>query len=250
MGGRAGLKAVLGGGQTTLHAGISRRGRFPALRELYSGALNRFVPNPDLEPEKLLTIEAGATMRMGHGGVLQSVAFHHFLDDAVVRITVDDGSGRFMRVNRDQLETTGLELMAAYGFGSIEVSATCTAQSIELTDTEARKTNRPENLPEAFGDLSVRFPVFLGLVGRGRVDYTGEQYAIDAITGEDTKLAAQAVMNASISRTWSIRAPWRAGAFSILEARLALDNVGDVALYDAWGLPEPERRFRLELQLR
>ncbi|MCA9728288.1 MAG: TonB-dependent receptor plug domain-containing protein, partial [Candidatus Eisenbacteria bacterium] len=50
-GGRLGLSAVLGNGRTVLHAGVSRRGRFPALRELYSGALNRFVPNPDLEPE-------------------------------------------------------------------------------------------------------------------------------------------------------------------------------------------------------
>ena len=39
--------------------GLSRRGRFPSLRELYSGALGRFEPNPDLRSETLLGAEAG-----------------------------------------------------------------------------------------------------------------------------------------------------------------------------------------------
>ena len=40
------------GSQAEAYAGASRRSRFPSLRELYSGALGKFVPNGDLLPEQ------------------------------------------------------------------------------------------------------------------------------------------------------------------------------------------------------
>jgi iron complex outermembrane receptor protein len=249
LGGRVGLSAAIGGGRTVLHAGVSRRGRFPALRELYSGALNRFVPNPDLKPEKLLTTEAGATLHAG-SGLLQAVVFHNVLEDAVVRITLDDGTNRFLRVNRDELRTTGLELVGSFGLGPADVSASATLQSAELKDPQANDARRPENLPDVFGDVSVTLPIVRGLVGTARVSYTGDQFVIDGITGADTELPARAVVDASVSRTWKAWMPWGAGAFTSVEARLGVDNAGDVALYDAWGLPEPGRRIRLELRLR
>jgi iron complex outermembrane receptor protein len=250
IGGRFGLSAVFGGKRlTVLHAAVSRRGRFPALRELYSGALNRFVPNPDLEPEKLLTMEAGVTTGFGDGEI-QVVGFHSLLEDAVVRITLDDGTRRFMRVNRDELNATGVELALSYRFGPVDVVANATIQSVDLTDTDADKTTRPEHLPEVFGDVGVRFPLVAGVVGRAEVWYTGEQYAIDAQTGKDTQLAGQEVFDLSVARRWPLRISWGAGFFSRLETRLAVENIGDVALYDAWGLPEPGRRVRLEVRLR
>jgi len=249
FGGRLGLTAFVADGRTVLHAGVSRRGRFPALRELYSGALGRFLPNPDLEPEKLLTTEAGATTRLGHGR-FQTVVFHNLLKDAVVRITLDDEERHFKRVNRNELKSTGLELMAGYGLGPVEFSANATVQSIDLTDTEANETHRPENLPEVFGDLGVRFPVVLGLIGNAEVAYTGDQFGIDASTGEDAELGAEAVFNASLSRSWPAHVSWGAGVFTRVEARLAIDNIGDVAVYDAWSLPEPGRRARFELRIR
>ena len=250
IGGRFGLSAVFGEKRrTVLHTGVSRRGRFPALRELYSGALNRFVPNPDLKPEKLLTVEAGVTTRLGEGEI-QVVGFHSLLEDAVVRITLDDGTHRFMRVNRNELTATGVELLLSYRFGPVDVAADATIQSVDLTDTDAHKTNRPEDLPEIFGDVSVRFPIVSKILGRIEARYTGEQYAIDARTGEDTQLADQVVFGLSITRQWPLRISWGAGSFSALEARLAVENIGDVALYDAWGLPEPGRRVLLELRIR
>src|SRR5687767_7560613 len=99
-----------------LHASASQRSRFPSLRELYSGALNRFMPNPDLEPETLLGFEAGFTVDRSIGRIpdatLQLNAFHHRLDDAVVRITLPPPDRRFQRINRDRLESTGAELLA------------------------------------------------------------------------------------------------------------------------------------------
>lgn len=247
IGARVGLSAVVRGGRTVLHAGVSRRGRFPALRELYSGALDRFAPNPDLAPEKLVTSEAGATTRLGTGE-LQVVGFHNVLEDAVVRITLEDG--RFMRVNRNQLVSSGIEVVASQRIGPVDVSASGTLMWAEITDTSSDESSRPEHLPDALGRIALAFPIVSGLRGNLDISYTGDQFAIDAVTGEDAELAAEAIVNASLSRTWPLRASWGGGTFTTLVTRVVVENAADVALFDAYGLPEPGRRLRLEIRLR
>ncbi len=90
-GARAGGTFALGDGSVVLNGGLSRRVRFPALRELYSGALGRFVVNPGLDPEVLGVAEMGATFQVGtlNG---QAVVFHQRLTDAIVRVAVGEGN--------------------------------------------------------------------------------------------------------------------------------------------------------------
>jgi outer membrane receptor protein involved in Fe transport len=179
---------------------------------------------------------------------VQIVLFHSRLDDAVARITMEDG--RFMRVNRDELRSTGIELAGSYALGPVALAADLTLQDVELTDTQASQTNRPENLPEVFGSLNAHFPLLAGVEGGIGVEHTGEQFSIDRETGGDSRLPAQAIVNASISRAWPMTMSWVAGLFSSLETRCAVENVGDAPLYDAAGLPEPGRRIRFEVRMR
>jgi iron complex outermembrane receptor protein len=243
-GGRLGATVGLAGGGTLLHGGISRRGRFPALRELYSGALNRFAPNPDLQPEHLLAVEAGVTTRIGVAEV-QAVGFRHQLNDAVVRITLPDR--RFMRVNRNRLTSTGAELLVSLVVGRAVFGGDLTLQSVDLTDTDAGVTHRPENLPEVFGSVhaSVTLPAAFHASAKAR--FTGSQYCIDPGTGQDARLAPGTVVNAEVGRTW-----WNArdaGWLSRFDTRIAVDNVGNVTLYDQCGLPRAGRLVRLQFRV-
>ena len=245
-GGRVGLSALTDAGRTVVHAGVSHRGRFPSLRELYSGALNRFVPNPDLDPEKMTALETGVTTRRG-GAELQVVGFHHRVDDAVVRISLP--GRKFQRVNRNKLRSTGAEFLGWYRKGAVEVSGDLTVQDVKLTDTAANVTNRPENLPETFGSAQVRFPLAGGVRAGVGAAYTGKQFAIDLATGEDTQLDGELVFDAQVSRAWSMPVSLGGGAFTRLEARVAVENLADRAHYDQFGLPEPGRRIRFEARL-
>jgi iron complex outermembrane receptor protein len=243
-GGRLGVTAAINGGRSLLHAGVSRRGRFASLRELYSGALNRFQPNPNLKPEKLIALEAGVTMRLGEGEV-QLVGFHHNLEDAVVRITLPDR--RFLRVNRNELNSSGVELLLTQSIKSLRLTGDVTFQSVDLT-TEPGVTNRPENLPEIFGKVNARFPIVLGFEGAAGVDYMGDQFCIDPGTGEDTELDAGAHLNLELARTFNFR-PRTASWFTRVEGRVSADNVADVARYDQCGLPQPGRLLRFQIRL-
>jgi iron complex outermembrane receptor protein len=246
-GARAGLSATFNGGNTMIHAGVSRRARFPALRELYSGALNRFAPNPDLEPENLVAMEAGVTSKLGNGEI-QAVGFHHQLKDAVVRITLPAPDRRFFRVNQNELESTGGELMVTQSVGAVHLVADLTVQSVELRNTSTSQTNRPENLPEIFGSLTTRFPLVLGVTGMAEVNHIGDQFCLVPGTSEEAELDAGTQFNAEVARAFSLR-PRNASWFSRIEARIAADNIADHARFDQCGLPQPGRLFRFQLRL-
>jgi iron complex outermembrane receptor protein len=231
-------------GDMLVHASVSRRGRFPALRELYSGALNRFAPNPNLRPENLVAIEGGFTTRVG-AGEFQAVAFRHQLNDAVVRITLPDR--RFLRVNRNQLRSTGVELIGSVPLGRVVLGGDATLQSVALTDPEAGVTNEPENLPEVAGGLRAAFSLPLDVRGSAEARYTGRQFCIDPGTGLDTELDGGTVLNGELARTWWVD---RSGAwFRRIETRVAVDNAGAHALYDQCGLPQAGRLFRFQVRV-
>jgi iron complex outermembrane receptor protein len=241
-----------------LHASASRRARFPALRELYSGALDLFDPNPTLRPERLLGFEAGATVT-GEGAeraglTLQGVAFHHRLDDAVVRVTLPNRL--FRRVNRDQLRSTGVELLAGWAPGALggaSLTGDLVAQRVRVRDVtlpgDQPNAGRAEHQPELRGSLDVGVPLPLGLRGGALARYTGRQYCQHPDLGRQVALGAQTVGDAAVSRGWSLGG---AGGrlLRALRATVAVDNVSDATVYDQCGLPQLGARCGSGVELR
>ena len=238
--------SVRAGSAARLHASVSRRARFPALRELYSGALDRFQPNPGLRPEQLTGAEAGITLgASGAGGVaVQAVGFHHQLRDAVVRTTVP-GTRRFIRVNRDEIRSTGLELFwqwqsAADPLHAVALTGDLLAQRVRVHDDSAGAERRPEHQPEVRGTLELAAPLIAAVRGSVGARYTGPQYCVHPDVGGEVRLGAQTTSNLALDRSWPVR---RWG--SAIRAVFALDNVADAAVFDQCGLPQPGRTMRL-----
>lgn len=239
-----------------LHASASERSRFPALRELYSGALNRFRPNPDLKPETLLGIEGGFTINRAIASLAQStfqvVGFRHRLDDAVIRITLTSPT-RFMRINRDRIETSGAELLGGFVFGdnpdkSVSLNGDATIQSIKIFDKTANDLQRhAENNPEQRGrvELGIPLPAQTRLFATTR--YTGKQFCLNADTGREQEIKSQAVADLAVQRNFSIA---RSGPVRWLRALVSFDNVGNSTVYDQCGLPQPGRTLRLTMSVR
>ena len=252
---RAGITHDLGP-SWRLHASASERSRFPSLRELYSGALNRFTPNPDLKPETLLGMEAGVTMERNLGPIphvsLGVTAFDHRLDDAVVRITLTNPT-RFKRVNRDRIESRGLEMLAGAFFGedrerSISISADATLQSISIFDQTASDAERhAENNPETRGRLELGLPLPWQIRGIAAARHTGIQYCLNGETGNEMSLKSATTTDLAVERNFVVRG---GGPFSWLRAVFALDNVGNSLVYDQCGLPQPGRTLRLMMTIR
>jgi iron complex outermembrane recepter protein len=234
-------------GTVQLHASVSRRSRFPALRELYSGALDRFQPNPNLRPETLLGAEAGATTQRG-AARFQGVLFHHRLRDAVVRTTLPDR--RFLRVNRDQIRSTGAELLASWARGALELEADATLQRVQVYDqTAGDAERRAEHQPAVRLGSDLRVPLPLDLRAISAVRYTGRQYCLHPDLGRQVALAGRARADAGLERSWSL-ARGAGALLRMLRASAWVENAADSPVYDQCGLPQPGRTVRFALELR
>ncbi len=243
-GARAGVTTALGDRGVLAHGGLSRRVRFPSLRELYSGALGRFVVNPDLDPEVLVAAELGVTARIG-GLETQAVGFHQRLSDAIVRSSL--GDGRFQRVNRDRTLSTGLELLANYAWKRLWVAGDLTLQNVELSDpTAPAEQRRSEHQPWVAGNLAVRASTILGIQAGVRLSHVGRHYCVHPDLGTDVELQSSTWVDFEVSRVFR---PGGAPGARRAEAILALDNSTDGSAFDQCGLPQPGRILRLQLRL-
>jgi len=78
-------------GRLALRAAAYRGFRAPTLRELYHSAWIRsgvrLVNNPDLAPERLVGVEAGADLRLGESARLRLTVFRNTVEDLVQNIT-------------------------------------------------------------------------------------------------------------------------------------------------------------------
>jgi len=255
---RGGLTRTMGDAWS-VHASVTQRSRFPALRELYSGALNRFQPNPELRPESLRGYETGITIGRSTGdgsGTLRVNAFNHTLTDAVVRTTVPNPSPPpatlFKRVNRDRIESRGVEAIAGLTFGSdpmrsVTVNGDALVQSIRILDQTANDAERhAENNPELRASIELGLPLPLQLRGVAATRYTGTQYCLNSDTGDEMTLGGSTVTSVAVERRMTVGG----GIFRSLRALLALDNLGDATVYDQCGLPQPGRTLRLMFSFR
>lgn len=239
-----------------LHANASQRSRFPALRELYSGALNRFRPNPELKPETLLGFEGGVTLNNIVPSIAQStvqlIGFRHQLDDAVVRMTLSNPT-RFQRVNRDRVESRGAELLGGFVFGAdaeraVSLSGDATIQRIRIFDVTANDAQRRvENNPERRGRVEVGVPLPSQVRAFATARATGTQYCLNADTGNEDELPARTATDLAAQRNFRVA---NSGPFRFVRALVSLDNVGNTAVFDQCGLPQPGRTLRLTMTLR
>ncbi len=229
------------------HGGLSRRARFPSLRELYSGALGRFEPNPDLAPETLVGVEGGFTLQRTGDIEFQVVGFYQRLNNGIVRtsVTGDDGVRRFRRINRDQVRSTGIELLAIGTLGVATVSSDLTLQDVKGMEADGSEVEL-EYEPAITGKLGVETPLGAGFRASGSFRFVGGQSCENPEVGGLQPLGANASADFSLRKIFRLR---RAGQLSRIDASASLRNATDATVYDQCGLPQPGRTLRFQFRL-
>ena len=243
---RVGMSALLRDG-LLLHGGLSRRARFPSLRELYSGALGRFEPNPDLGPETLIGAEGGFTLQ-GTGDLeLQVVGFHQQLSDGIVRtsVTGEDGVRRFRRLNQHQVRSTGIELLAVGTLGAATVSSDLTLQHVKGMDADGSEVQL-EYEPAITGKLAVETPLGAGFRASGNFRFISGQSCENPEVGGLQPLGASGSADFSVRRIFQLRSR---GRLSRVDASASLRNASDATVYDQCGLPQPGRTLQFQFRL-
>jgi iron complex outermembrane receptor protein len=243
-GGRLGLTTLVAQDRVLLHGALSRRTRFPALRELYSGALGRFLPNPELKPEVLTGGEAGMTLT-GLGVDLQGVFFHQRITNGIIRSSVTTPEGRkFQRVNEDEIRSTGLELLASGALGPLALSGDVTFQKVRGINEDGDEQHL-EYEPAVAGKLSASLPLIQEFQASATARFLSSQYCENSEMGGLESFDGSGHLDLGLQRTFQVGG----GAFSSLETALRLDNATDGLVMDQCGLPLPGRTLRLQLRI-
>jgi len=243
-GARLGVTKTLLGPGIQLNAAMTRRARFPALRELYSGSLQRFVPNPDLRPERLVSSEVSALWQRGAGEV-QATLFRQHLDDAVVRVTRPDRT--FIRVNAHAQRTQGLELFGAWRGADRTFLADLTVQDPQLIDQMRGAHRAPEYVPHLRGSVTAIVPLAVRTRLTTAATTIGAQSCLNPDRGTRETIAAATRFDALVDRDIALGAR---GLWSALRLSVGVDNLLDRLTYDQCGLPQVGRTLRVGLQLR
>ena len=245
LGGRIGVSSLAGEG-LLLHGGMSRRSRFPSLRELYSGALGRFEPNPELTSETLLGIEGGFTLEVGSAEV-QLVGFHQRLDNGIIRTRVPDGNGstRFKRINQDQVRSTGGEVLTITRLGPSRLSADLTVQSVRGYDADGSEVEL-EYEPSVTGKVGWEIPVGTAFRISGGLNFVGRQSCENPEVGGLQPLASSTLVDVALRRLFTFSG---AGSLRRIDASATVSNLGDVIAFDQCGLPQAGRTLQLQLQV-
>lgn len=242
---RIGASSLLADG-LLLHGGVSRRARFPSLRELYSGALGRFEPNPLLRAEALLGSEVGFTST-SRQGELQIVGFHHRLHDGIVRTSVvgTDGMTRFSRANQDEVRSTGLELLWVGAFGSMTATGDLTLQDVKGFDGAGAEVEL-EYEPAVVGKVGLDVPLPMQVRGTGDVRFVGSQSCENPEVGGLQPLGSSRSVDLGLRRGFRFG---NGGALTRLDASASLRNAMDAVVFDQCGLPQPGRFFQIQFRI-
>lgn len=136
---------------SSLLAGVSRKTRFPTIKDRFSFRLGSAVPNPALGPETAMHYEIGVQQRYRTWG-LRAAVFQADLDDAIENVTVDaslctaPNPTCFQQRNIGEQRNRGVELSLDWQPArSLRVDAQA---SIIDRDNRSSPNIRPTDTPE------------------------------------------------------------------------------------------------------
>ena len=229
------------------HVAASRRPRFVSMRELFSGALDRFEVNPDLGPEVQQLYELGWSKRTRRWELMTNL-FWAQVDGSIEQERLENGRRR--RVNLDDdVRSVGVEagvVLRPWRGVTIDWQYTEMRTRREVDgDFDGRLADRPDRLTT----LAVQFVHPSGALLRSELVGVGPRFSLDDSKDDPddpfTELDPSLRLN--------VRLAWR--HYGSGEGRLAwlrggevfvrVDNVLDAATESQVGLPESGRTLRL-----
>ncbi len=230
-----------------LRGNVSRSFRNPAFEDLYLPDRGFVSGNPDLEPERADHFDVGIEMQIARFVFLRNVevrssVFRSEIEDSIVWLRVSPYKVR--PENSDDARVEGVEVGLAFDAGRfVRVFANHTELHAEVRPQGVRLPGRAER------ETSVRIEMGNGEGWKvtGEYQRTG---SIPVSTGGAFVLPTREVWNASCAFDLAIAMRH----FDVdpglqhIWFGAAVDNIGDVAVRDSLGFPQPGRTLRVGVE--
>ena len=212
-----------------------RKTRFPTLRESFSGALGRFVPNPDLKPESASTIEASLDYIYSQGSVDVNL-FYTILNEGIVRISLP--KKQFKRINKDVIRTMGVEFISSLKISNgLKSTLNFTYLNSFAKSAAGTYTDTLEYKPVLVAGLNIDYNVIDKLVAVIEFNLVGMEFGLQEGNEYFRRLPGYGLFNSRLSYSFNIFND------AELETYIRVNNIFDVLYYAQWSLPEAGRQF-------
>lgn len=227
-----------------LRVSAGRKGRFPTMRELYGGALGKFVPNPDLSPVTAWIGEIGVE-RLGTRLSGSATAFLNRVTGTIDQRTFQTGpnAGKEQRINLGGSRVYGVETTARWRISSALLfdGHLTWMHPRGISDGDAQPLEeKPEWL--GTGSLTYDLPGGFSLMAQGQ--YTAGTQARNE-NNNYVELPTSLILDARVGYSIGRWVP------EVTKGELfaRVDNILDEARYYQLGLPGAGRLFRAGLSL-
>lgn len=212
-----------------------RKTRFPTLRETFSGALGRFVPNPSLKAESVTSGELSLAYT-NNSFTADAALFLSIMKDGIVRISLP--KKQFQRVNKDEIRTYGLELMSKYNYGNISSSFNLTLLSARGKNPNGEFQDTLEYRPEINCRFGIDYSISKSINTLLELEYIGSEYGLKEGASGYQNLPDYLITNLRFAYNFEIGS-------SNLETYIRINNLFDRLYYTQFGLPEAGRQIFL-----
>ncbi len=229
-----------------LRFAAAKKVRLPTMRELFGGAIGRFVLNPDLAPETSWLFEAAAEISFP-SGFIHVIPFWVETDDTLDQQRVEIAGETFsQRVNLSGSRTYGIESQAKFDVSErMQVSANATWSRTKLKpDLVANSAHRLylSDRPNLLARVDARYQVGSETTFGLSVVHRGEAKSEDA-SGDFLDLSPATKIDLSLLHQFQL-----APNGPLIELFALLNNLADVIVEPQLGLPEQGRVFTLGIK--
>ena len=224
-------------GGWNLRLGAGRKTRFPTMRELFGESLNRFLLNPDLQPESsvLTELALGVKRATFQAEIVPFGTFtSHTIDQQAV-LVAGETRPRRQRVNLRGSRVLGVEMTSTLlPHPDVTVAGHLTLSHVRRLQDAPTDPIYLSEKPATLGRLAASVNPSLGPSALVEAVYTGRAYSLDD-DNQFVPLPTSLVVN--------LRAAYRFGlpGERSLELYLRMDNATDELVVSQLGLPDAGR---------
>jgi outer membrane cobalamin receptor len=236
-----------GPGATKLKANVGLGIKEPTLLQSFSPSLS-FLGNPDLEPERSRSVDAGVEQRLlGQRAKIELVWFHNRFDHLISTRTLGFNPFRSQFFNVGRTRARGVELV----IDTAPVEGMRARGGYTLLDSRVVRSTAPDNPVFRKGQWLFRRPRHSGFVHlswtRGRATVDAHATFVGRRVDSDFSALAPPLTSNGGYATWDLNGSCRLA--SRVRGYVAIENVTNADYMDTLGYPSLKRVVRAGARL-
>lgn len=207
---------------------LSKKSRFPTIKDRYSYRFGSALPNPGLDAEESRTIETGWVHKVGTKARFEAAVFYSDIEDLIQEVSVTSNIFQFQNVG--EVTAKGMELSSNFWLGDWEFGGHYSYLDRDNKSSDLKLTDVPRHKLFMHATWQITQPLSVSATGQ----FESERY-----TTTDGERRADSFTIAGLRASYSFDKG--------VTAKLGIENLFDENYGYQEGFPEPGRTYYANL---